>query len=362
MDTIYNLQQRADTLRKKTETESITPEEVGGLHADTLDYLADMEQNVSALGVKKVYKTYTAMTAEGEAPTGTNGKALRYGQLVAVYDADSTQAENGNIYAWQTGTGAEAWLLVGNNLTNMTAVETAIKEEAAARTSADADLQAAIDKTDLALSNAQLALGQQISAVATRVTTTEGQIATNKEQIAANEEQLNTVQSATEQNAADLKAFTDTKDQPGGLATLDDDELIPVSNLPDVVFGILPFDVTVAGVYADGTLSGEAGDGVAYDTKAKRFYAYTQQDGSDQPERFYKYWLGSTHYNDSGNDGAPYNNKVYLNTATHTAYQWNGSGLLALTSRHIVLTQSEYDALAEAGTLEDDVYYNVVEE
>ena len=362
MDTIYNLQQRADILRKKTETESITPEMVGGLHADTLDYLADMEQNVSALGVKKVYKTYAAMTAEGEAPTGTNGKALRYGQLVAVYDADSTQAENGNIYAWQTGTGAEAWLLVGNNLTNMTAVETAIKEEAATRTSADAALQAAIDKTDLALSNAQLALGQQISAVATRVTTAEGQIATNEGQIAANKEQLNTVQTAAEQNAADLKSFIGSKDQPGGIAPLDEDCLVPSENLHDNVFGVLPFDMTVSGVYADGTLSGESGDGVAYDTTAKRFYAYTQQDGSDQPERFYKYWLGDTHYNDPGNGGAPYNNKVYLNTATHTAYQWNGSGLVALTSRHIVLTQSEYDALAEAGTLEDDVYYNVIEE
>lgn len=30
--------------------------------------------------------------------------------------------------------------------------------------------------------------------------------------------------------------------------------------------------------------------------------------------------------------------------------------------RQVVLTQSEYDALAEAGTLEDDVYYNLVEE
>ncbi len=360
MDTIYNLQQRADTLRKKTETESITPEMVGGLHADTLDYLADMEQNLDGTGVHRVYKTYAAMTAEGEAPTGTNGKALRYGQLVAVYDAGSTQAENGNIYAWQGGTGTEAWLLMGNNLTNMTAVETAIKEEAAARTSADTALQAAIDKTDLALSNAQVALGQQISAVATRVTTAEGQIAENGTQIAANKEQLNTVQTAAEQNAADLKSFIATKDEPNGIAPLDEDCLVPNENLHDDVFGVLPFDVTVSGVYADGTLSGESGDGVAYDTTAKRFYAYTQQDGSEQPERYYKYWRGDTHYND--NNSTPYTDKLYLNTATHTVYQWNGSGLVALTSRHLVLTQAEYDALAEAGTLEDDVYYNVIEE
>lgn len=49
MDTIYNLQKRAETLRGKTETDSITPEEVGGLHFDTLAYIADMEQSADAL-------------------------------------------------------------------------------------------------------------------------------------------------------------------------------------------------------------------------------------------------------------------------------------------------------------------------
>ena len=54
------------------------------------------------------------MNADSSAPVGTNGKPLRFGQLVAVYDKDNqSQAENGNIYAFQKG--AEAgWLLMGN--------------------------------------------------------------------------------------------------------------------------------------------------------------------------------------------------------------------------------------------------------
>jgi hypothetical protein len=114
MESIYSLQQRADTLRQKTLVDSISPEEVGSLHADTLAYLADMEQNAEGLGIHKVYKSFAAMNADSSAPVGTNGKPLRFGQLVAVYDKDNqSQAENGNIYAFQKG--AEAgWLLMGN--------------------------------------------------------------------------------------------------------------------------------------------------------------------------------------------------------------------------------------------------------
>lgn len=114
MESIYSLQQRADTLRQKTLVDSISPEEVGSLHADTLAYLADMEQNAEGLGIHKVYKSFAAINADSSAPVGTNGKPLRFGQLVAVYDKDNqSQAENGNIYAFQKG--AEAgWLLMGN--------------------------------------------------------------------------------------------------------------------------------------------------------------------------------------------------------------------------------------------------------
>ena len=110
METIYNLQKRASELRGKTETDSISPEEVGGLHADTLAYIADMEQSADGLGIRKVYQTKAKMEAD-TAPMGTNGKALRYGQLVSIYnEADKTSTENGDIYAWQK----PGWLKMGN--------------------------------------------------------------------------------------------------------------------------------------------------------------------------------------------------------------------------------------------------------
>lgn len=108
--TIYELQKRAKTLREKTQTASITPEEVGGLHEDTLGYIASLEQSIKGLGVRKVYKTKDAMETD-TTPIGTNGKALHYGQLVCIYDdAHPDNPENGNIYAFQ----APGWLLMSN--------------------------------------------------------------------------------------------------------------------------------------------------------------------------------------------------------------------------------------------------------
>ena len=109
MDTIYNLLKRAKELKEKSQVDSITPEEVGKLHEDTLAYIASLEQSADGLGIKKVYQSKSAMEADTD-PVGTNGKALRYGQLVSIYDdANADSSENGNIYAFQK----PGWLLMG---------------------------------------------------------------------------------------------------------------------------------------------------------------------------------------------------------------------------------------------------------
>ncbi len=149
MKTIYQLQQIADRLRAVTEVNSISPEDTFGLQADVLEYLADMEQNAEGLGIHKVYASYAAMVADASAPVGSNGKALRFGQLVVIYDSNNTtQAESGNVYAWQKGnTGAAAWLLMGN-LGSVSALQSLIDslqsslaDEENARTSADNEIK-----------------------------------------------------------------------------------------------------------------------------------------------------------------------------------------------------------------------------
>ena len=135
METIYELQRRATILRTKTQVDSISPEEVGGLHVDTLEYIAYMEQSSDGLGIRRVYKTKELMEADA-APIGTNGKPLRFGQLVCLFDADNRDSvENGNIYSWQN----PGWLLVGN-IESVYEFKTGLSYEMAARTNGDEEL------------------------------------------------------------------------------------------------------------------------------------------------------------------------------------------------------------------------------
>lgn len=109
MTQIYDLQQRAEVLRKKTATDSISPEEVGGLHADTLAYIANMERYASSLGIKKVYTSVSEMNGD-ESPVSSTGMPLKAGQLVTIFNAGSPDADNsGEIYAFQN----PGWILVG---------------------------------------------------------------------------------------------------------------------------------------------------------------------------------------------------------------------------------------------------------
>ena len=161
MKTIYELQQISDRLRASTEVNSISPEDTFGLQADVLEYLADMEQNAEGLGIHQVYASYAAMLADASAPVGSNGKPLRFGQLVVIYDSsNTTQAESGNVYAWQKGqTGASAWKLMGN-LGSVYALQrqidsllSSLADEENARKSADNDLSSRINALQDSLNN-----------------------------------------------------------------------------------------------------------------------------------------------------------------------------------------------------------------
>ena len=181
MKTIYELQQKAIRLRQVKEVDSISPEETFGLHADTLAYLADMEQNAEGLGIHKVYKSFAAMNADSSAPVGTNGKPLRFGQLVAVYDKDNqSQAENGNIYAFQKG--AEAgWLLMGNlnSIGEDSSTIAEIKEKA---NTASTDASNALSKAEAATRTAEAAT-RTAEANKTALTTVTSDLATLKEKV-----------------------------------------------------------------------------------------------------------------------------------------------------------------------------------
>ena len=102
MDTIFDLQKRAAGLRDKTLAGSVTPEEVGGLQYDTLEYVANLEQMQKSLGIRKVYGTVDEMLQD-ESPVADNGVPLKFGQLVAVRGEEGA---DGDIYVYQ---GVDGW-------------------------------------------------------------------------------------------------------------------------------------------------------------------------------------------------------------------------------------------------------------
>lgn len=108
MATIYNIKERADNLSEKTNVNSISPSEVGGLIRDLADYAGQVETDGGTLGIRKVYASVTDMEAD-ENPIGYDGKTLKRGNLVAIYDGTDTGKENNQIYVYQK----PGWTLMG---------------------------------------------------------------------------------------------------------------------------------------------------------------------------------------------------------------------------------------------------------
>lgn len=109
MESIYELQRKAENLAAAINEDSISPAEVGGLHRETLSYIARLEQRNSSLGIRKVYDSELSMNQDTN-PLDTHQSPLHYGQLVAVYTGGVNPTIDGNIYAYQ----APGWLKIGN--------------------------------------------------------------------------------------------------------------------------------------------------------------------------------------------------------------------------------------------------------
>lgn len=333
MESIYKLQKRADTLRKRTQTDSISPEDVGGLHYDTLEYIAGMERSADGLGIRKIYKTSALMEADIE-PVGTNGKALRFGQLVCVYDSDNpTSIENGNIYAWQN----PGWLLMGN-ISN-------------------------IEQMESRLSDAE-----------TRINTNEGNINVQALEISGLKKRIDT-------NEDGIKGINDSIGTPNGIAPLGPGGKVLPAYLPGYVDDVVEFGAFASGISVRqepaGRSSSETGCMVVYNSstgcfvlgvsdliaseeteweavlRPSRANATTREAAADRvtvedywdfkedgtatliTEKFTYYtgWDDADAFGTvSLNGRKPEAGKIYVCTSMNTSSRWSGSGLVTIGS------------------------------
>lgn len=165
---------------------------------------------------------------------------------------------------------------------------------------------------------------------------------------------------------AAVKEITDSIGEAGGIAPLDEDGKISKDLIPDDVGRqqVLSFQGTVAGVTAQ-TASISSFSYIVYDTTVKRFYAVVSGSGmslSGSNATYYNNWATRANYQNETTN-TPYTNTLYIDTQNATLYAWGGTDMINLSgAKMVTLTQDEYDAMAAAGTLDDNTYYNILEE
>ena len=299
MDSIYKLQERASALRNKTQIDSITPEEVGGLHADTLAYLADMEQNLDGLGIRKVYVSVAALTAD-KSPIGTNGKPLRLGQLATIFNASSpTAAGTGNVYAYQK----PGWLLVGN-IGGIYELKAQIEAETSARQAAVTTLEETLSEIEESIASIIREVGViriTISDINTRLSELSGEFAT----------------------------FKNSVGKAGGIAPLDDSGKIPSRYVPGTLDDVVEFDDIIENCTIEPRELPELGvEGlytpIYYCSAVNYFVVFNPEDSM-----YYTNWVGDELFQSLYK---PLRGKVFLCKGDGKSYRWSGSQLAVIGS------------------------------
>ena len=113
MATSTEIKQRANALADKTDVNSITPKEVGGIMYDLASHGENVLRNGGTLGIRKVYESVAAMEADGINPVDLWGNPIKKGNLVVIYDGTTTGVDNNKVYAfmnpgWELATKIDA--------------------------------------------------------------------------------------------------------------------------------------------------------------------------------------------------------------------------------------------------------------
>lgn len=316
MINIYDLQERANALRKRYIAASITPEEVGGLIADTLEFISLMERNASSLGITKVYNNIDAM--EGDKSPHVDGKPLRQGQLVSIYNAENkSDVHNGDIYMYDK----DGWSFV-SNIANVIVgsspwqaysgarghtLEENLAQETTARTTAITEVKEKIDREVAVLVKSLSTLQTQLNTIV------DGN---------ANEaiEKFNKVKNL-------LEALKDSGDLNERLIALE--RAKPSTD----VLEVLEFDGFTSGAVTPILESATGSFKILFDAINKRFVA---KDNNE--EHYSAGWIlrkdeehdfsGQDAYQTQGRNPQPFAKKIYINRANNTLYRWNGEELI----------------------------------
>lgn len=124
---------------------------------------------------------------------------------------------------------------------------------------------------------------------------------------------------------------------------------------------VIIFDRVVSGVTMTAA-STTSIDGVVYDKEVKRFCAYQMGGTTLVPTvTYYKNWPTRLDYENIETD-TPHKERIYVNMSDYSPYIWNGTEMKSLGTKAVALTQDEYNALVAAGIVDENTYYNILED
>lgn len=106
---------RAQSLRKETALNSITPERVGGIMYDTAALFNQQQLlGTSPLVISKIYESAEAMEADANPVSDLTGEPLKPGQIVCIVTGDPDDPEDGLVYRYDgTEDDTSSWTAVG---------------------------------------------------------------------------------------------------------------------------------------------------------------------------------------------------------------------------------------------------------
>ena len=110
---IYDILNRARSLKEEYRLDSVTPERLGALHEDTLKYINEYQLLASSPSLHKTYASVSAMQSDKSPKSDLTGKALKPGQLVVIVPANQSDATAGDVYRYDGPSGnTSAWTFV----------------------------------------------------------------------------------------------------------------------------------------------------------------------------------------------------------------------------------------------------------
>ena len=99
MATSDEIKRKALELSEKTDSNSISPKEVGGIMHDLASLGENAIRNGGTLGIRKVYTSVSVMEADKN-PKDFWGNPMKKGNLVLIYDGTTTGLDNNKIYVY----------------------------------------------------------------------------------------------------------------------------------------------------------------------------------------------------------------------------------------------------------------------